>query len=195
MDKQIKDTIEINLEKDKQKGERPKNTTKKRNQAVDVGNLSSKDTWKNSPAMRRQCKNRKKPNHFARICRSQQINEITETTESSEEECNLMQTFNSREDFEIFSIELKANRMDNIDGYIQRRLENKENCQKQSTNNSANQKNDISRDPKSESIKSPKSLLRFDNQIINITLDHQHEAQYSSLTGRRQNKFLNRCTK
>ena len=60
---------------------------------------------KNCAAMRKQCKNCNKPKHFARMCRSQQVNEITETTESSEEECNLIQTFDSCEEFEIMSIE------------------------------------------------------------------------------------------
>ena len=42
---------------------------------------------KNCAAMGKQCKNCNKPNHFARMCRSQQVSEITENTESSEEEC------------------------------------------------------------------------------------------------------------
>ena len=50
---------------------------------------------KNCAAMGKQCKNCNKPNHFARMCRSQQVSEITENTESSEEEFNLIQTFDS----------------------------------------------------------------------------------------------------
>ena len=55
----------------------------------------------NCAAMGKQCKNFNKPNHFARMCRSQQVNEITENTESWEEECNLTQTFDSCEEFEV----------------------------------------------------------------------------------------------
>ena len=57
---------------------------------------------KKCAAMGKQCKNCNKPNHFARICRSQQVSEITENTESSEEECNLIQTFDSCEEFELW---------------------------------------------------------------------------------------------
>ena len=60
---------------------------------------------KNCAAMGKQCRNCNKPNHFARMCRSQQVNEITENTESSEEECNLIQTFDSCEEIEVMVIE------------------------------------------------------------------------------------------
>ena len=85
---------------------------------------------KNCPAMGIKCKNCNKPNHFARMCRSQQVNEITETTESSEEECNLIQTFDSCDEFEVMSIESKSNQMKSINSYTQRRLVNKQNCKK-----------------------------------------------------------------
>ena len=55
------------------------------------GKQFSEGHLKNCAAMGKQCKNCNKPKHFARMCRSQQVNEITETTESSEEECNLIQ--------------------------------------------------------------------------------------------------------
>ena len=53
---------------------------------------------KNCALMGKQCKNCNKPKHFARMCRSQQVSEITENTESSQEECNLIQPFDSCEE-------------------------------------------------------------------------------------------------
>ena len=50
---------------------------------------------KNCPAMGKTCKNCNKPNHFAKMYRSQQVKEITNEGSSSEEECNLIQTFDS----------------------------------------------------------------------------------------------------
>ena len=47
---------------------------------------------KNCPKMSKSCKNCNNSNHFAQMCRSQQVNEIPEATESSEEESNLIQT-------------------------------------------------------------------------------------------------------
>ena len=70
-----------------------------------------------------QCKNCNKPKQFARMCHSQQVNEITETTESSEEECNLMQTFVSCEEFEIMSIEQNNTQVDKINRYIEEKME------------------------------------------------------------------------
>ena len=69
------------------------------------------------------------------MCRSQQVKEITETSESSEEECNLIQAFDSLEEFEIMSEELN-DEIDNVDGLMQWRLENIEKCKKQYNNNS-----------------------------------------------------------
>ena len=68
-------------------------------------------TSKKLPAMGKQCKNCNKPNHFARTCRSQQVNEIAEKTESSEEEFNLVQIFDSCDESEVFSIESKVTKL------------------------------------------------------------------------------------
>ena len=111
--------------------------------------------------------NYNKPNQFTRMCRSQRINEITEVTASSEQECNLIQLFILCEDFEIMSIELDKNRTNSIDRYIQRRLENKETAYHQI----ADSKIDMRKGSKWESMKSIKALVRIDNQIINITAD------------------------
>ena len=75
---------------------------------------------KHSAAMGKQCKNCNKPNHFARMCRSQQVNEITENTEGSEEECNWIQTIDSCEEFEVMAIEQKK-QSDRDDKSVHRR--------------------------------------------------------------------------
>ena len=67
--------------------------------------------------MRKQCKNCNKPNHFVRMWRSQQISDINEATESSEEENNLIQTLGSSDEPAIVSIEQNANQMVKIDRY------------------------------------------------------------------------------
>ena len=60
-------------------------------------------TLKNCAAMGKTCKNYNKPNQFARMCQSQQINEVIEEISSSDEECNLLRCFNSCADFEIMA--------------------------------------------------------------------------------------------
>ena len=53
--------------------------------------------------MGKTCKKSSKPNHFAKMC--QQVSEITEDSEKSEEEHNLiMETFERCSQFEIISI-------------------------------------------------------------------------------------------
>ena len=68
---------------------------------------------KNRAAMGKQCKNCNKPNHFARMCRSQQVNEITESTESSEEECNLIQTFARARNLRLSQLKKQQSEGDN----------------------------------------------------------------------------------
>ena len=77
---------------------------------------------KNCAAMGKQCKNSNKPNYFARMCRSQQVNEITEKTESSEEEFNLIQTFDSCEEFEVMAIERNNSQREMINRYIKEKV-------------------------------------------------------------------------
>ena len=57
------------------------------------------------------------------MCKSQQVNEITETTESSEEECKLIQSFDSCEEFSTMSIEQNNNQMEKMNKYIEEKME------------------------------------------------------------------------
>ena len=85
-----------------------KNTQKAKGdqkQCTRCGRAFGEGHLKNCPAMGKTCKNCNKPNHFAKMCRSQQVNEITIEGSSSEEECNLIQSFDSCDDFEIIAVE------------------------------------------------------------------------------------------
>ena len=121
---------------------------------------------KNCAAMGKQCKNCNKPNHFARMCRSQQVSEITENTESSEGECNLIQTFDSCEEFEVMAVEQRDSEVEMINRYIEEKM--KENS---GVNELETKKIDIRNDSSSGRMKSLKALIRIDNQIINMTVD------------------------
>ena len=124
---------------------------------------------KNCAAMGKQCKNCNKPNHFARMYRSQQVSEITENTESSEEEGNLIQTFDSCEEFEVMAIEQKDSQIEMINRYIEEKV--KENSGSNGVNKLETKKIDIRKDSTSGRMKSLKALIRNDNQIINMTVD------------------------
>ena len=73
---------------------------------------------KNCPQMGKSCKNCNKSNHFAKMCRSQQMNEVTENTTSSDKECNLIQNFDSCNEFKIMSIEIDYRSIEQIEDYI-----------------------------------------------------------------------------
>ena len=125
---------------------------------------------KNCAAMGKQCKNCNKPNHFARMCRSQQVNEKTENTESSEEGCNLIETFDSCEEFEVMAIEQNKSQREMINRCIKEKV--KVNRVSETGNNKLETKTiDIRRDSTSERLKSLKALIRIDNHIINMTVD------------------------
>ena len=80
---------------------------------------------KKCPAMGKKCKNCSKPNHFAKICRSQQVNEIAEKTSSSDEERILIQSFDSSDEFEIMATESETSSMEQIDEYIKQQPKRK----------------------------------------------------------------------
>ena len=129
------------------------------------GRLFGEGHLKKCPAMGKTCKNCSKPNHFAKMCRSQQVNEIAEKTSSSDEECNLIY---SCDEFKIMAIESEISSMEQIDEYIKQQSNQKLNSGDSSKDM---QKVDIRRHPRSQQIKSLKALVRIDRQIINMTID------------------------
>ena len=126
---------------------------------------------RNLPAMGKTCKNCNKPNHFARICRSQQVNEVAEKISSSDEECNLIRCFDSCNDFEIMVVEEDKMSVEQIEDYILDKLDKRlyQNTRHRDPQNV--RKIDICRNPRSAQIKSLKALVRIDNQIFNMTID------------------------
>ena len=123
---------------------------------------------KKCPAKGKTCKNCSKPNHFAKMCKSQQVNEIAEKSSSSDQECNLIQSFDSCDEFEIMAVESEISLMEQIDEYIKKHSNRKLEIGDSSKNI---QKVDIRRNPRSQQIRSMKALVRIDHQIINMTID------------------------
>ena len=61
---------------------------------------------KNCSAMGKTCKNCGKPNHFAKMFRSQQVSEVAEDSEGSVEECDqISESVGSCGEFEVMSIQ------------------------------------------------------------------------------------------
>ena len=102
------------------------------------------------------------------MCKSQQVNEIAEKSSSSDEESNLIQSFDSCDEFEIMAIESELSSLEQIDEYIKQQA-----IRKQETRDSGKdiQKVDIRRNTRSQQIRSLKTLVRIDHQIINMTID------------------------
>ena len=126
---------------------------------------------RNCPAMGKTCKNCNEPNHSARMCQSQQVNEVAEEISSSDEECNLMRCFDSCDDFEIMVVEKDEMSVEQIEDYISDRL-NKRTDQSTGHRGSQNVRTiDIRRNTRSAQIKSLTALVRIDNQIIKMTID------------------------
>ena len=125
---------------------------------------------RNCPAMGKMCKGCNKPNHFARMCRSQQVNEVMEETSESEEECNLIRYFNSCDDFEIMIVDKDEMSIQQIGDYISDRI-NLIIDRNPDRNNANVRKIDIRIDPRSAQTKSLKALVRIENQIITMTFD------------------------
>ena len=55
-------------------------TAERRNHVIDVADFFEKMVQKNCSAVEKLCKNCGKANHFAKICRSQQVSEEAEKT-------------------------------------------------------------------------------------------------------------------
>ena len=77
--------------------------------------------------MSKNCRNVNKRNHFAKMCRSQQVNEIIKNSTSSEdEEGNVIQSFDSCDDFEFLSIKYDFISIAQIEKYVENRIEIKQ---------------------------------------------------------------------
>ena len=135
------------------------------------GRLFGEGHLKKCLAMGKKCKNCSKPNHFAKMCKSQQVNEISEKSSSSDEECNLIQSFDSCDEFEIMAIESELSSLEQIDEYIKQK---------------DLQKVDIRRNTRSQQIKSLKALVRIDHQIINMTIDTGSPVSFLNWTTAKQ---------
>ena len=124
----------------------------------------------NCPAMGKMGKRCNKPNHFARMCRSQQVNQVPEETSISEEECNLIRCFDSSDDFEIMINDKNETSIRQIEVCISDRINHK--IDRNPERNSANVgKTHIRRDPRSAQTQSLKALVRVENQINNMAID------------------------
>ena len=99
------------------------------------------------------CQNCNKPNHFAKMCRSNQVNEIGEDKSSSEEECNLLQSFDSCDEIDIMLEKPFKNGAETVKFKM-----NDENRIKTTQDIT---KIDIRRDPRSHRIKALKALVRI----------------------------------
>ena len=106
------------------------------------------------------------------MCRSQQVIEnIENSTSSEDEECNVIQSFDSCDDFEFLSIKYDFISIAQIEKYVENRIEIKQAKPSSVTENSYVKKSDIRRNDRSQQIKSLKASVRIDNQIKNITID------------------------
>ena len=147
---------------------------------------------KKFPAMGKTCKNCSKPNHFAKMCKSQQVNEIAKKSSSSDEECNLIQSFDSCEEFEIMAIESELSSMEEIDEYIKQQSNRNRDIKKSSKDI---QKVDIRRNTRSKQIRSLKALVRIDHQIINMTIDTDSPVSFLNWATAKQNRESSKNTR
>ena len=78
---------------------------------------------KNFSAMGKTCKNCGKPNHFAKMCRSQQKSEVAEESEGSVEECDQTKaSFGSCSEFEVMSLQTYQPENERVFKYVKDRF-------------------------------------------------------------------------
>ena len=125
---------------------------------------------KNCPAMGKTCKHCGKPNHFAKMCRSQQVSEVAEDSEGSVEECDqISESVGSCSEFEVMSIQTYQPENERVSKYVKDRINEMGN--KSNEKMLRVQKIDSIRDPTLNRVKSLKAMVRIDNQIIQLTVD------------------------
>ena len=96
------------------------------------------------------------------------MNEIAEKSSSSDEECNLIQSFESCAEYKIMSVESELSSLEAIDEYIKQQSNKNKETDKYRKDV---QKVDIRRKTRSKQMRSLKALVRVDHQIINMTID------------------------
>ena len=127
--------------------------------------------------MGKSCKNCNKPNQFVKMCRSQQVNEVAIEDSSSEEKCNLIQNFDSFDEFEIMAVEEDFTSIAEIEKYIIKRVlgnayeEGNDEKKVMTAKSEKIEKIEIRRNPKSHQIKALKTLVKIDSHILNMTID------------------------
>ena len=148
--------------------------------------------------MGKSCKNCNKQNHFAKMCRSQQVNEIVNKNSSSEEESNLIQNFDSCEEFETVAVEEDLTSIAAIEQYINKRVITNVQAegnggQKETIAKSENvEKIEVRRNPQSHQIKALKALVKIDSHIVNMTIDTGSPLSFLNWTATKQ--FLESST-
>ena len=120
--------------------------------------------------MGKTCKNCGKPNHFAKMCRSQQVGEVAEESDGSVEECDkISKSFGSCSDFEVMLIQTYQSENERVSKYVKDRISEMRN--KSNGEPIQVQKIDSIRDPTLKRVKSLKAMVGIDNQIIQLTVD------------------------
>ena len=116
------------------------------------------------------------------MCRSNQVNEIGEEKSSSEKKCNLIQSFDSCDEFEIMMVATTVKKLGE--------KEAKSNQARRKVGNETTTQDitkvDILRDPRSHQIKALKSFVRIKNQIINMTIDTGSPVSFLNWTTAKQ---------
>ena len=157
----------------KEKNKRQKNNRNSNMKAKPChrcGRVFDQGHLKNCSAMGKTCKNCGKPNHFAKVCRSQQMSEVAEESEGSVEECDqIRESFWSSSDFEVMSIQTHQPEIERISKNVKDRIS--ENKKKANGEMIQVQKIDSIRDPKLKKVKSLKAMVLIDNQLIQLTVD------------------------
>ena len=73
--------------------------------------------------MGKTCKNCGKPNHFAKMCTSRQVSEVVKEWEGSVEGCDqISESFGSRSDFEVMSIQTYQSENERVSKYLKDRI-------------------------------------------------------------------------
>ena len=116
------------------------------------------------------------------MCRSNQVNEITEENSSSED-CNLIHGFESCNEFEIMVVEPRLN---NSPEKVIEKIISGVNDKSEIKATKDVRKVDIRRDPKSHQIKALKALVRIDKQNINMTIDTGSPVSFLNWTTAKQ---------